>query len=251
MLRIIFCALNEAKSLPKFLGNITKTTAQIGLPYEIVICLDGTSDNSLQVVEQWQQNFPIRALPLQNQRGLGLAYKRIFIDLIHKTEPNDLIISLDADNTHDPSGMINMIKQFQRDNLDVLIASRFVEKSSMTGFPLRRQLISKTTSLVLQTLFGARLISGKKLRDYTSGYRIYRSAILQKIFTKESEQFVTETEFTYTCELLIKLSRIDARIDETSFPYDYSQKIGASKLNFWRNLKCLLLLIPRLLLLSK
>lgn len=221
MIKIIFCCLNEEESLKTLLPNLFKEMDSIKRDFELIICLDGTSDNSTSIISKFQKSYQIKILPQVNQRGLGLAYKRLFLEVINNSEDDDLVISLDADNTHNPDQIHEMLAHFEKNSLDFLVASRFCGNSVMADFPLYRQLISKSTSLVLQNIFSAKKIDGKKLQDYTSGYRIYRVKKLKELFAKEGENFISEPEFTYTCELLIKLSRLNSRLDEIPLAYDY------------------------------
>lgn len=221
---------------------------QISYPdFEIIACLDGSKDNSFELLSAFAKFHPVKVLPLKNERGLGLAFKRLFLDVIENSADDDLIISLDADNTHNPEQIPKMIEHFQKNNLDLLVASRFCSSSVMADFPLRRKLISKSISILLQNLFSVRKISGEKLQDFTSGYRIYKAEKLKKLFVKKKNQFITEPEFTYTCELLIKLARINCRIDEIAISYDYGKKLGASKLRLMRNFWRLIILLGKLM----
>lgn len=214
--------------------------------FEIICCLDGTTDASVELLEAFAKFHPVKILPLKNERGLGRAYKRIFLDVIENSTNEDLVISLDADNTHNPEQISEMLQHFTVHNLDVIVASRFCDKSIMAEFPLYRQFISKFTSILLQNLFCVKTFDGKKLQDFTSGYRIYKVEKLKKLFALQKNNFIREPEFTYTCELLIKLSRINCRIDEIPISYDYGQKIGKSKLRLLRNLYRLLILLTTL-----
>jgi len=63
---------------------------------------------------------------------------------------------------------------------------------------------------------------------------------------KEKNNFITEPEFTYTCEFAIKLSRLESRFDEIAIYYEYGKKIGASKLRIMRNFWRLMLLLFKL-----
>ncbi len=244
MIKIIFCAYNEAENLEKLLVNINHELEILGRDFEIITCLDGSSDDSFKILSDFQEFHQITILPIENQRGLGKAYKKLFLEVIKNSNDQDLIISLDADNTHDPEQIAEMIKHFENNSLDLLVASRFCDTSIMEQFPLHRKLISKSISILFRTLFRVKKISGKKLQDYTSGFRIYKAGKLKELFQIEKDNFITEPEFTYTCELLIKLARINSRVDEIAISYNYSKKIGKSKLrimrNFWR-LKILLL----------
>lgn len=214
--------------------------------FEIIACLDGSKDESFELLSSFSKFHPVKILPLKNERGLGLAFKRLFLEAIENSADSDLVISLDADNTHNPEQIPEMIEHFKKNNLDLLVASRFCSNSVMADFPLRRRLMSKSISLLLQNLFSVKKISGKKLQDFTSGYRIYKVAKLKKLFAEKKDQFITEPEFTYTCEILIKLARIGCRIDEIAISYDYGKKIGASKLRILRNFWRLIILLGKL-----
>ncbi len=239
--------MDEAQNLKKFLVNVSHEMQVLQHDFEIIACLDGSKDESFNLLTDFSKFHPIKILPLKNERGLGLAFKRLFLDVIENSADEDLVISLDADNTHNPEQIFEMLEHFKKNNLDLLVASRFCSTSVMDDFPLRRKLISKSISLLLQNLFLVKKISGKKLQDFTSGYRIYKVEKLKKLFALEKNQFITEPEFTYTCELLIKLARIDCRIDEIAISYDYGKKLGVSKLRITRNFWRLLVLLRKLL----
>ena len=246
LIKIILCAYNEAQNLKKLLANLNYELKILDRDFEIICCLDGTSDNSLDVIDDFNNSCKITTLPLINQRGLGLTFKRLFLEVIKNSNDDDLVISLDADNTHNPEQIPAMINHFEKQNLDVLVASRFCNDSTMDNFPKHRQLISKSISLLLQTLFPIKKINHQKLKDYTSGFRIYRALKLKELHQLKKDDFIREPEFTYTCELLINLSRINCKIDEVAVLYDYGQKMGASKLRLWRNMMRLMILIKNL-----
>jgi len=233
LIKIILCALNEAQNLETLLPNINREMQKIDRDYEIIICLDASNDNSEKIILAQKNSYPIRILDFLAQKGLGNAYKRVFLEIIKTANPNDIAISLDADNTHNPN------------QIDILIVSRFCKDSKINGFPLYRFFISKTTSILLQFFFNIKKISGRKVKDYSSGYRAYKIKKLQELYKKYGENFILEKNFIYTCEILLKMSKIDAKIDEIALNYDYGRKIGKSKLKIIQNLWSLLKLIVR------
>ena len=86
------------------------------------------------------------------------------------------------------------------------------------------------------------------MQDYTSGYRIYCAKKIKELYEKEGEQFIREPEFTYTCELLIRLSKINSRIDEIAISYEYEKKLEKSKLRVMRNFYRLIVMVKNLIL---
>lgn len=235
MIKIILCALNEAQNLKKLIPDLSRELRNLKQDFQIILCIDGSTDESLTLLTDFQKNHPVRILDVINRRGLGPACNRVYSAAIENANNDDLVIYLDSDNTHLPSQLGEMISHFHKNNLDVLTASRFCDKSTMETFPLRRKLISIMASLLLTNLIAIRKISGEKLLDYTSGYRIYRGTKLKKLYEIYGEKFIAEPDFTSTCEIILKLGRINSRIDEIPLIYDYGQKIGKSKFRFFRN----------------
>ena len=82
--------------------------------------------------------------------------------------------------------------------------------------------------------------------DYTSGYRVYKANALKQIYKIYRDNFILEPEFTYTCELLIKIAKNNFRLDEIAILYDYDKKIGKSKLKIIRNFYRLIIMILNL-----
>jgi dolichol-phosphate mannosyltransferase len=240
MIKIILCALNEVQNLKILLPEINAQMKRINLPYQILICLDGSSDDSKEYILTQKNSYPIEILPQINEKGLGKAMKRLFLKAASTSNDNELIISMDADNTHFPSQIEDLIT---KNKGDVVILSRFCKESKMLGFPFYRILISKTTSFVMRLFFGIRDIENKKIKDYSSGYRCYRVKSIKKLIEEFGDNFITNQDFTYTCELLINLDKIGAKFQELPLHYDYSKKIGESKLRFFSNAKSLLRLI--------
>ena len=246
MIKIIICAYNEEQNLQKLLTDLTQQLELLQREFEIIFCLDGTNDNSKTIISIFSQKYKITILPESNKRGLGIAYKKIFKYLLENSLEEDLIISLDADNTHNPKQISSMIEYFEENKLELLIASRFFEKSYISSFPIYRQLISKSTSLILKNLFNIKNINQQDVMDYTSGYRIYSHKILKKLYEKYQDNFICEPEFTYTCEILIKISKLTNQIGEIAIHYDYHKKIGKSKMRIVQNLIRLIAMIINL-----
>ena len=248
MIKIILCAFNEAKNIQKLIPSIIHEFELMQREFEIIFCLDCSTDNSVEIIENFKNKCAITILPIDNQRGLGLAYKKAFLHVIFNAKPDDLIVSFDADCTHNPSQLKDMIRVFEEKNLDFMVASRFVNTSSIAHFPFYRKLISLSISLFLQTFFPIKN-SQNKIKDYTSGYRIYKNNILQKLYKKLGINLITETDFTCLIEILIKLSQQNLLKDFEEYPiqYEYGEKIGASKLRLSRNFYRLIILSIKLI----
>jgi len=236
MINIILCALNEASILKKIIEEIDLNFKNFELKYRVIFCIDGSNDNSEEIIKNLSKKYPIIILANNNIRGLGNAFKRILKYCANNYDKKDLIISLDCDLTHNPAVIFSMINLLNNNNLDLVIGSRFVNNAKIENFPFKRLLISKIIRVVLKLFFPIKKSNNHLLlQDYSSGFRVYRNEILQNLIKNYGDNFLTQKNFTYTCELLIKLANLNGKIGEFPIFYNYQNRIGNSKLNVIKN----------------
>lgn len=263
MIIIALAALNEATNLEKIIVEFSSEICKLQsdnnkisqrdlelkqyIPH-FIICIDGSSDNSQEIISKLQDVYPITLLPPQNTRGLGLAFGRIFDYFLNNYHKGDILITLDADLTHQSADLSKLMMAFKTEKHDLIIGSRFCNGSKISGFPLFRIFISRSVAILLKILTFIITKEKSKINDYTSGYRIYKFEKLQELQTlaiSKKESLIEEVHFTYTVEILLKLIRLKANIYEVGIDYCYKNKIGKSKLNFFNNFVGLISLILR------
>ena len=104
--------------------------------------------------------------------GLGAAYKEGFRHILEKFD-SELIVQMDADHSHQPEEIPNMLEKIK--NFDFLVASRHVEGSDVIGWGIRR----KMTHSVAGTIASA--CAKIEIKDSTSGFRMFKKKTLEKI----------------------------------------------------------------------
>jgi glycosyltransferase involved in cell wall biosynthesis len=77
----------------------------------------------------------------------------------------DCLVTMDADGQHDPVSIANLFKAFSSNNADVVVGSRFLEGSYRMG-SVRRIGVWIFSGI-------ARLYTGKRLTDPTSGFQLF------------------------------------------------------------------------------
>ena len=85
---------------------------------------------------------------------------------------------MDADLSHPPYELRRNIKFFNNNNLDLLIGSRYLERSQIINWPISRRIFSKLAN------FLARFLLKVPCSDYTNGYRIYSRRAANEIVEK-------------------------------------------------------------------
>jgi hypothetical protein len=77
----------------------------------------------------------------------------------------------------------------------------------------------------------------RNVRDYSTGFRAYDSAIINRLMQRYGDRLVEQSGFACMLELLAKLRTVGARVVEIPYTLRYDQKLGASKLRIFRTLK--------------
>lgn len=82
-------------------------------------------------------------------------------------------IEMDADFSHPPEQLNEIIEYAGTNKLDLLIASRYMTMSRILNWPLSRKIFSRVSNII------AKLLLQVPVSDYTNGYRLYshRSAV--------------------------------------------------------------------------
>lgn len=223
-------AYNEAENLRPLVETAAAMFESHALPYQVVVVDDGSTDATIDVLRELARRVPLEWISHERNRGLGAAIRTLIPAALAKTSsPDDAIVFMDADNTHDPAYVPEMVQKLWHGPYDVVIASRFRQGSREVGVPWQRRLLSR----------GARWLFRVALRlpdvtDYTCGFRAYRAEILRAALAKYGERIITREGFACTDELLVHLSTLTKRMTEVPFVLRYDRKRGRSKLPLLR-----------------
>ena len=224
MLRIVLPAYNEEAALEKLIVGISVAMQAAGLKYEIIVVNDGSNDRTLEIAKNCGTALPVQVIDHVQNKGLGEALKSGLKRAAELCNSGDVIVTMDADNTHPPDLIPTMISNIEEGH-DLVIASRFVTGAKEYGLSLHRKVLSRGASILMRTLFPT-----KNVKDYTCGYRAYRSAILQNAFASYGETFICEKGFNAIVEILLKLRSHSLKACEVPLLLHYDRKEGASKM---------------------
>jgi len=227
LIYILLPAYNEELSIgnlfPKlqdFFENTLKSE------YKIIICDDGSKDKTLEKIKEFENKIPIVVLSHKINRGLGETIRDLFEYAAEVSNPDDILIRLDCDDTHDPMFIKGMIDQINN-GYDVVIASRFVKGGGQEGLDAYRTYISLAANKFMKIFFNV-----KGLKEYSSGFRAYRAEIIHKCISFYGNNFIQLKGLGFTCTLekIVKLKIIGAKIGEAPFVLKYHLKQSPSKM---------------------
>jgi dolichol-phosphate mannosyltransferase len=232
-------AYNEQESLPELLERIGEAFADTGTPYEIIVVDDGSSDDTAKIVSQLSFQMPIHLVQHTVNQGLGVTIRDGLREAVDRAGERDIIVTMDADNTH-PPGLIERMVQMIHEGCDVVIASRFQPGARVVGVPFERHILSIGARVLFTTMYPTRGV-----RDYTSGYRAYRTSVMRQAFADYGDNLVSERGFSCMAELLLKLRRQGVMFGEAPLRLRYDQKGGDSKMRVLRTIWLTLKLLGR------
>jgi dolichol-phosphate mannosyltransferase len=227
MLTVVLPAFNEAIGLDDLLQRIGDAVGAL-CPFQILVVDDGSSDGTAEVAVAAPAGLRVRVLSHEVNRGYGRALKT---GLNAAVQHDGVVVTLDADGSHDPDLIPAMIEKIGA-GYDLVIASRFRQGGAEIGVPWPRRLLSRCASLVFRSA-----LSMGGVRDYTSGFRAYRTSLIRRVIHARGEDgFLRSAHFAAGFELLLNAAALGARIAEIPLELHYERKRSASKLRVTRDL---------------
>lgn len=242
MIYVIFPAYNEERVIRPTLLALAGAMRG-GAAYRAVLVDDGSADRTIaeaeRAVEESGGTLPLTVLRHETNRGLGAGLRTgIYWCLDHAGE-SDVIVTLDADNTHPPAMIPSLVDKLS-EGYDLVIASRYRSGAEVHGVPAHRRALSDVGRLVFQTLYP---IPG--VRDYTCCFRAYRAPLLARARRVYGESLCTARGFEAVMDLLLRLGPLGARVHEVGFVLDYGDRVGQSKMKVLRTIRSTIALLAR------
>ncbi len=227
---IVLPTYNERENIAAFLRAARGTGLPGDVELDVLIVDDSSPDGTAEVARQTAAE--LDGAPASNRgattvlvrpgkQGLGSAYREGFECVLGASGPAayDVVISMDADLSHDPQVLPTMLQRLA-DGADLVVGSRYVRGGGTTDWPVRRQLLSKWGNAY------TRFVLGLATHDCTSGYRAYRASALAAV-----EPGSTGAEgYAFLTELVRRLTRAGYTVVETPIVFR-DRTAGRSKMS--------------------
>ncbi len=175
---VVIPTYNESESIGEILNGLKE------LDVDVLVIDDGSPDGTADIVRRHNVEVVERA----GKQGLGSAYRTGFSIAIERGYT--YVIEMDADGSHQIKDLATMMEWIG--SADLLIGSRWVSDGSIENWSKFREYLSKSANVY------ANLLLSLGIKDTTSGFRIYTSALLKKmeIATIRSEGYCFQIEMT-------------------------------------------------------
>ncbi|RSH78299.1 dolichol-P-mannose synthesis [Apiotrichum porosum] len=265
---VILPTYNERKNLPVITWLLAKTFEANGLAWEIIVVDDASPDGTQEVARQLAKIYGDdkvvgitvhlnRSLdgkagwgcarvpatwygvsaslgtsilkPRAGKLGLGTAY-------VHGLNfvTGNFVIIMDADFSHHPKFIPELIKQQKLHNLDIVTGTRYASTPSPTpnprgsvglgpggvyGWDLKRKLVSRGANFLADTV----LMPG--ISDLTGSFRLYRTPVIKDIISR-----CTSKGYVFQMEIVVRARSLGYTVGEV--PITFVDRIyGESKLS--------------------
>ena len=109
---------------------------------EVIFVDDGSTDGTADRVHELSEQFPIR-LRVRESPTLGLSGAVV---AGARAARGEMLVIMDADLSHPPHCIPDLVRPLQEGICDMVIGSRYVRGGSTPGWPLWRRIMSRTAS---------------------------------------------------------------------------------------------------------
>jgi dolichol-phosphate mannosyltransferase len=222
---ILLPAYNEELSFAPLIEKLRLTMDELHARFRVIVVNDGSKDGTSHVLEELGRRVPLEVLTHKYNRGLGETIRDGLEYIADHAQPDDVIVRMDCDDTHEPSYIPSMLAKLD-EGYEVALPSRFAPGGGQVGLDAWRTFLSYAANLLFKLWFP---IPG--VREYSCGYRAYRASLIQdglQIFGNKLID-LKGLGFTGTLEKLVKCRMLGARMAEVPFVLRYDQKVSASK----------------------
>ena len=225
-------AYNEETGIGNVLRGINRFRDMSRYDIKVLVVDDGSNDRTQDILSWFaEKNDYITVITHAKNKGLGEAINTILGYTLQNLADDDILVTMDADNTHSPLLIESMIGSLKSYDLDLVVASRFTEGGHEIGLRAIRKFFSRGAMFFFKLFFPI-----PNLNDYSSGFRAYRVEIIRKAQAKWG-RIVTTNGFDCMAEIVARFSRMDIRAGEIPLVLQYDLKEGSSKMNVDRTVK--------------
>jgi len=119
---IVVPTFREAANLPTLCERLFATLAARDIDAELIIVDDNSEDGTIEAVAELALSYPIRIIVREHERGLSSAVVTGF-----NTARAPLLVCMDADLSHPPERVPDLLAPVAAGEVDFCVGSRYVE----------------------------------------------------------------------------------------------------------------------------
>jgi glycosyltransferase involved in cell wall biosynthesis len=213
LISILIPSFNEEKTILNILNRISKTI-DTSINYEVVIINDGSTDNTLKLLEQ-NKNLYNQLITYERNYGKGNAIKKGL-----EASKGKYIFFQDADLEYDPIDINKFTKLINRFEPDLIIGSRL----NYSEYTRSHNILNKFGNKLITLIFN--LFYNTTFTDIYSCYACFKKDLL-------NEKNLKTKGFEQHAEILCKVIKKGKKFYEVPISYNGRTHEEGKKIKFY------------------
>ncbi len=188
---IVIPACNEGQIIEKTIKTTAEYLKEKRLNFEIIVVDDGSSDNTLKILEQIQHSLPsLKIIKHEANLGKGRSVKDGVL-----AADGGIILFTDADLSAPLSNLDKMMDEINK-GFHIVVGSRYIKGAIIKNRPVIRQILGKGFSFII------RLFKLTEVSDTQCGFKLFKKDVAKNIFTNLSiDGYAFDVEVLYISKL--------------------------------------------------
>ena len=213
---IIIPTFDEAENISTLILKIISLNQNS----DILVVDDNSPDGTSDIVKNLKKGNRDKLFLIKREKkgGLGSAYKEGFNWALKKDYK--YIFQMDADLSHNPIEIKNLMKYLINNECHVAVGSRYIEGVSVVNWPLSRIFLSYFANVYV------RIITSMPVKDSTSGFVGYSNEALSSLDIDK----IKFNGYAFQIEMKFKLWKKKFKLKEHQIIF-VNREHGKSKMN--------------------
>ncbi len=167
-LSVVIPALNEERNLPSTLSSLRRTLDEAGIPFELIVVNDCSTDRTADVIREWmERDSRVRGVFRSPPAGFGRSVRE-GVELVR----GDVVIVYMADGSDDPRDAVACYRKIE-EGYDCVYGSRFMKGSHVEHYPPVKLVVNRLVNKTIQLLFWC------PFNDLTNAFKAYRTHVIR------------------------------------------------------------------------
>ena len=213
---VLIPTYNEAANILIVLESVLALPEKLS----IIVIDDNSSDGTADLVKGLMEDHPerITIIEREGKLGLGTAYLTGFKKALELNF--DYICEMDADLSHNPDDLPQLIAPVRAGEADLAVGSRYINGVRVMNWPLSRLILSYGAGIY------TRAITRLPVHDVTAGFKCYHRRVLEALDLTR----VKSNGYSFQVEMKYKAWRKGFRLVEV--PIIFTERTeGQSKMS--------------------